>query len=296
MNLLEIQKKYQEENKRKQEEQANITEKNNNEIELEKLVDFRKGQPFSIYTDLEKEQMKQSIKENGIINPIIIRKIDEEKYEIISGHNRVKCCRELGLKKIPCIIKNCNDDEATLIMIDSNLCNREKILPVEKGYAYKRKNDILKNGVNLSDTNTLQLKFQNGTEDGKTQIYRFIRLTYLIKNLQEKVNKEQLSVNAGVEISYLSEEKQEIVNTVIEEKKIKLSVVQAQKIKMLKNNITYEIVINIIENKKVKIDKFTGKLEKRAIKIYKDKFKNNKEFTDLILELLENYFENKNSS
>lgn len=292
MNLLEMQKRYQEANKQTEKEEQTI-DKVKNEIEIEKLVDFRKGQPFSIYTDFEKEQMKESIKENGIINPIIIRVIENEKYEIISGHNRVKCCRELGIKTIPCIIKNCNDDEATLIMIDSNLCNREKVLPVEKGYAYKRKNDILKNNLELSSENELKDKSPMGIEDSKTQIHRYIRLTYLIKKLQEKINNDSLPIRVGVELSYLKQEQQEIVNTIIEEQQIKLTIVQAQKIRMLKNDLTYEIVLNIVENKKVKVEKFTGKLEKRAIKIYKNKFKNDKEFTDLILELLDNYFEVK---
>lgn len=292
MNLLEMQKRYQEANKQTEKEEQTI-DKVKNEIEIEKLVDFRKGQPFSIYTDFEKEQMKESIKENGIINPIIIRAIENEKYEIISGHNRVKCCRELGIKTIPCIIKNCNDDEATLIMIDSNLCNREKVLPVEKGYAYKRKNDILKNNLELSSENELKDKSPMGIEDSKTQIHRYIRLTYLIKKLQEKINNDSLPIRVGVELSYLKQEQQEIVNTIIEEQQIKLTIVQAQKIRMLKNDLTYEIVLNIVENKKVKVEKFTGKLEKRAIKIYKNKFKNDKEFTDLILELLDNYFEVK---
>ncbi len=292
MNLLEMQKRYQEANKQTEKEEQTI-DKVKNEIEIEKLVDFRKGQPFSIYTDFEKEQMKESIKENGIINPIIIRAIENEKYEIISGHNRVKCCRELGLKTIPCIIKNCNDDEATLIMIDSNLCNREKVLPVEKGYAYKRKNDILKNNLELSSENELKDKSPMEIEDSKTQIHRYIRLTYLIKKLQEKINNDSLPIRVGVELSYLKQEQQEIVNTIIEEQQIKLTIVQAQKIRILKNDLTYEIVLNIVENKKVKVEKFTGKLEKRAIKIYKNKFKNDKEFTDLILELLDNYFEVK---
>lgn len=292
MNLLEMQKRYQEANKQTEKEEQTI-DKVKNEIEIEKLVDFRKGQPFSIYTDFEKEQMKESIKENGIINPIIIRVIENEKYEIISGHNRVKCCRELGIKTIPCIIKNCNDDEATLIMIDSNLCNREKVLPVEKGYAYKRKNDILKNNLELSRENELKDKSPMGIEDSNTQIHRYIRLTYLIKKLQEKINNDSLPIRVGVELSYLKQEQQEIVNTIIEEQQIKLTIVQAQKIRMLKNDLTYEIVLNIVENKKVKVEKFTGKLEKRAIKIYKNKFKNDKEFTDLILELLDNYFEVK---
>ena len=188
-------------------------------IEINKLVAFRKRQPFSMYDENKKQEVLESIRENGVLVPIIIRKIDNDKYEIISGHNRVQCSKELGLSTIPAQIVDCDDNKATLIMIDTNLCNRDKISPVEKGYAYKLKMEILKNNPNISNINEYSDNSQFGTEDGKSQIYRYIRLTELIKALQEKVNNEILPFNAGVELSYLSEEEQEIVNQVIEDKK-----------------------------------------------------------------------------
>ena len=105
-----------------------------------------------------------------------------------------------------------------------------------------------------------------------------------------KVNEEIIPVRAGVEISYLNKEEQEIINSVLEDEQLKLTLVQAQKIRMKKNQITYEIILKILRNEKVKIEKFTGKIEKRAFKIYKDRFKNDKEFTDLIIDLLDKYF------
>lgn len=130
-------------------------EKNNNiiNIEINKLVAFRQGQPFSMYDEIKKKEVLESIRENGVLVPIIIRKIDLDKYEIISGHNRVKCCKELGLSTIPAQIVECDDTKATLIMIDTNLCNRDKIPPVEKGYAYKIKIEILKKDPNISSIN-----------------------------------------------------------------------------------------------------------------------------------------------
>ena len=259
-------------------------------IEINKLVAFRKRQPFSMYDENKKQEVLESIRENGVLVPIIIRKIDNDKYEIISGHNRVQCSKELGLSTIPAQIVDCDDNKATLIMIDTNLCNRDKIPPVEKGYAYKIKMEILKNNPNISNINEFNDNSQFGTEDGKTQIYRYIRLTELIKTLQEKVNNEIIPFNAGVELSFLSKQEQEIINQVIEDEQIKLSLVQAQKIRLKKNNITYELVLKILRNEKIKVEKFTGKLNKQVFKEFKDRFSSDKEFSNLVKKLLDDYF------
>ena len=207
----------------------------------------------------KKEEMKESIKENGILVPIIVRKIENDKYEIISGHNRVECAKELGFSTIPSQIVDCDDEKATLIMLDTNLNNREKILPVDKGYAYKQRNNIIKNRQNNSNMNEFYDNSTEWNEEGKSQIYNYIRLTELIKPLQEKVNIEQIPIKAGVEISYLNKEEQEIVNQVIEDEQIKITVAQAQKVRLNKNNISYETLLKIIKNEKVKVEKFTGK-------------------------------------
>lgn len=259
-------------------------------IELSKLVAFRKRQPFSMYDEIKKQEVLQSIKENGVLVPIIIRKIANDKYEIISGHNRVECSKELQLSTIPAQIVECDDDKASLIMLDTNLCNRDKIPPVEKGYAYKMKMEILKNNPNISNINEFNENSPEDNSESKTQIYRYIRLTELIKALQEKTNNEIISIKAGVELSYLSQEEQEIINQVIDDEQIKLSLVQAQKIRLKKNKITYESVLNLLKNKKEKSEKFTGKLNKQVFKEYKDKFNSDKEFSILIKKLLDDYF------
>lgn len=259
-------------------------------IELSKLVAFRKRQPFSMYDETKEQEVLESIKENGVLVPIIIRKIDSEKYEIISGHNRVNCSKKLGLSTIPAQIVECDDDKATLIMLDTNLCNRDKIPPVEKGYAYKMKMEILKSNPNISNINEFYDNSPEGNSEKKTQIYRYIRLTELIKILQEKTNNEIIPIKAGVELSYLSQEEQEIVNQVIEDEQIKLTLVQAQKIRLKKNNITYEVVLKILKNEKIKVEKFTGKLDRKIFKEYKDRFNSDKEFSILIKKLLDDYF------
>jgi len=259
-------------------------------IELSKLVAFRKRQPFSMYDDSKKQEMIESIKENGVLFPIIIRQISNDKFEIISGHNRVECSKELQLSTIPAQVVNCDDDKATLIMLDTNLCNRDKILPVEKGYAYKMKMEILKNNPNISNINEFMDNSTEWNSNQKSQIYNYIKLTELIKSLQEKTNLEVIPIKAGVELSFLSTKEQEIVNQVLEDEKVKLTLAQAQKIRLKKNDITYELVLKIVKNQKVKIEKFTGKLDKQVFKQYKDKFKSDKEFSILIKQLLDDYF------
>ena len=114
------------------------------ELQIDRLVPFKKQQPFSMYDDNKKQEVKESIEKFGVLTPIIVRQIDNEKYEIIAGHNRVECSKELGKESIPAKIMNIDDDDATLIMIDTNLCSRDKISPIEKGRAYKLKLEILK--------------------------------------------------------------------------------------------------------------------------------------------------------
>ena len=123
--------------------------------------------------------------------------------------------------------------------------------------------EILKNNPNITNINEYNENSPEENSESTAQIYRYIRLTELIKPIQEKVNNENLSIKAGVELSYLSQEEQEIVNQVIDDEKIKLNLAQAQKIRIKKNSITYEIVLKILKNQKVVEPKFTGKVDKK---------------------------------
>ena len=152
------------------------------------------------------------------------------------------------------------------------------------------KMEILKNNPNISNINEFIENSHNENNTSLAQIYRYIRLTELIKPLQDRVNFEQINLMAGVELSYLSKEEQEIVNQVIEDEQTKLSLVQAQKIRANKNNITYTELLKLLKNDKNKVDKFTGKLNKQVFKEYKDKFDSDKEFSILVKKLLDDYF------
>ena len=298
----------EEENKKEKKiEQLN----NDKEISLINvdLLDEFNNHIFSAISENKFEELKESISRVGVLSPIIVRK-KENRYEIISGHNRVKCCKEIGLKEIPAIIKDYDDDIAELVMIETNLAQRENILPVEKGLAYKIKLELLKkikkeNGIKASDTNDLQEcvplghiersieKLSNSSEDSVTQIKRLIRLTELNDGLKNKVNNDVIGVRAGYELSYIKPEEQILVNDYIDETNIKLSTLQAEKLREVYGTITKDNIEEIIKGKsKKKLDKFSGKLLMNVFKKYKDKFKNDKEFSELIDILLENYYKN----
>lgn len=278
------------------------------ELQIDRLVPFKKQQPFSMYDDNKKQEVKESIEKFGVLTPIIVRPIDNEKYEIIAGHNRVECSKELGKESIPAKIMNIDYDDATLIMIDTNLCSRDKISPIEKGRAYKLKLEILKKKTQeLLDSSNVDGdsliresqksvdKLTEETKESKSQIYRFISLTNLNADFQRLVEKEEMAISVGSEVSTLNEQEQEILYSVLDDKHKNLKLSEIQKIKNLEE-ITYNSVSDILENKKVKKASFTGKLNKKVAKKYKDKFNNDNDFTNLIDQLLEKYFEQEENT
>lgn len=278
------------------------------ELQIDRLVPFKKQQPFSMYDDNKKQEVKESIEKFGVLTPIIVRPIDNEKYEIIAGHNRVECSKELGKESIPAKIMNIDDDDATLIMIDTNLCSRDKISPIEKGRAYKLKLEILKKKTQelldssnvdgdslIRETQKSVDKLTEETKESKSQIYRFISLTNLNADFQRLVEKEEMAISVGSEVSTLNEQEQEILYSVLDDKHKNLKLSEIQKIKNLEE-ITYNSVSDILENKKVKKASFTGKLNKKVAKKYKDKFNNDNDFTNLIDQLLEKYFEQEENT
>ena len=303
------------ENQEKTEKNKNAKEQENKEeislIDVDLLDEFE-NHIFSAISKNKFEELKESISRAGVLAPIIVRKKANGRFEIISGHNRTRCCKELEIKQIPAIIKDYDNDMAELIMIETNLAQRENILPCEKGLAYKIRYELIKKMNNKkvqnnSDTNTLEEKvpvglegnsidkLANESEDSATQIKRFIRLTELNDNLKQKVNDEIIGVRAGVELSYIKPEEQVIVNDIIEEKNIKITTAQAERLREVYGTITKENVLDIIKgtDKKKKQDKFTGKINKKIYKKYKDKFANDNEFSELIDFLLENHYKSQ---
>lgn len=232
-------------------------------ININEIDDFN-NHPFKVEEGSELDDLVDSIKRNGLLIPIIVRKKEDNRYELLSGHRRKKVYEILGLKVIDAIIKNLNNDEATIYMVDSNMY-REKILPSEKAFAYKMKMEAIKHQGKTSCHNGTKLRsdeiLSQKSNDSARQIQRYIRLTYLIKELLDIVDntvklkdKHKLTIGLlpAVELSYLSKQEQQVVYSVITYQDVTPSHSQAIRIKKLsvKQMITFDEVEKILLEQK----------------------------------------------
>lgn len=239
-------------------EQTNPLVQNIKKISLS-LIDNFPNHPYHIIDDESMAELTESIRKNGLISPVIVRKKDGGKYELISGHRRKYACSVLGYEEIRCNIIAVTDDEATIIMVDSN-CQRQKLLPSEKAFAYKMKLDAMKRQGKRTDLTCVQnahkLKSRQilADQEGKSeyQIRRYIRLTYLIPELLEYVDAEKIKLLPATEISYLGEEAQRDLCDVIEVCMAFPSHGQARRLHRLyeSGELTYEKALQILEEEK----------------------------------------------
>ena len=187
-------------------------------IPLEDLHPF-KDHPFKIQSGEEMDKMIESIRKVGAITPALARPLEDGGFELISGHRRFAACQVLGLKTMPVIVREMTDDEAVIAMVDANL-QRETILPSEKAFAYRMKLEAIKHqGRNTSGQVVQKWSVQVvGDEAGESykQIQRYIRLTYLIPELLNKVDEGKIAYSPAVEISFLTEDEQKILLDAIE--------------------------------------------------------------------------------
>ena len=188
------------------------------EVNLKELHEF-KNHPFRVIDDEKMQELAESIKANGVLSPALVRKRSEGGYELISGHRRKRACEMAGLSKMPVIVKELSDDEATIIMVDANI-QREEILPSEKAFAFKMKMEAMSHqGVSNGKITADEIGADNGVSG--RQVKRYIRLTMLIPELLQLVDEKKLPFVVGVEISYLDEEFQEVIyKNLMEGKKV----------------------------------------------------------------------------
>ena len=201
-------------------------------INIDLLIPFE-NHPFKKRDGIENEELKDSVKENGLLEPIIVRSFSAGTYEIISGHRRVEVCKELGIQTVPAIFRDMTKDEAVIAMVDSNL-QREHLLPSEKAFAYKMKLEALKH---QGKTTSRQLvgKLESAdkiseSESGR-QVQRYIRLTHLIPELLQLVDEERIAFTPAVELSYLPENEQKILAEEIAYTDATPSLSQAQRLR-----------------------------------------------------------------
>jgi ParB family chromosome partitioning protein len=222
-------------------------------LPLHKLVPFSQH-PFKLYTGEKLAEMAESIKERGVVCPIIVRQQDDEHYEIIAGHNRAEAAKIAELEDIPAIIREVDDDTATLMMIESNLNQRENILPSERGQAYKLQKDTLnhrgKRGTSYQNDTRLETLDVMAENEGisRAHIARYIRLTSLIPDLSDMVDESKLNFTFGVDLSYLTPEHQQTVYELIQEKGYRLTAANVNKLKELEKSdgLNEEQIVEII--------------------------------------------------
>lgn len=186
------------------------------EIYVSDCVPFEDN-PFKVQDNLEMEMLIDSVKENGILIPIVVRPKDK-KYEILSGHRRIYACKMAGIEKVPAIVRELTRDEAVIFMVDANL-QREGLLPSEKGFAYKMKLEAMKHqgrtSAQLGQKLTSVQQIADNTTDSRTQIQRYIRLTNLEKPLLDMVDEGRIALTSAVELSYLlPEEQRDLMETI----------------------------------------------------------------------------------
>lgn len=242
------------------------------EIEPERLRDFT-GHPFHVDEDDEMNNLMESIKLYGILNPLIVRPRPEGVYEIISGHRRKYAARKLGYRKVPVIIRVLSDEEAVVMMVDANL-QRENLLPSEKAFAIKMKYEAIKrNNGRKNKSSQLDIRpkgvrsvhvLGEQTGDSPKQIQRYLKITELKPELLEMLDKRKLSFNPAYEIAFLTEDQQEKVVTAMKLVHSAPSLSQAQRIRQLgqEQALTIQKVREILsEIKKGEINRVTFKNE-----------------------------------
>ena len=234
-------------------------------IPLDKILDFP-NHPYKVENNDEMQLMIESVRDGGVRYPVIVRPIEDGRYEMICGHRRKFASQFLGLKEIPAIVRELTKDEATILMVDSNI-QREKVLPSEKAFAYKMKLESEKHQGKRTDLQQETTSCQVGTklrsdekvaensEDSARQVQRYIRLTELIKDMLELVDIGKVAFSPAVELSYLKEDEQYILLDCIN--KYDSTPSQAQAIHMKKlsqeGKLTAEKIEEMIESGEISV-------------------------------------------
>ena len=266
------------------------------QIPIGELFPF-KNHPFKVLDDESMQRTVESVKQYGVLSPLIARPRPKGGYEIISGHRRQHAAELAGLETLPVIVRQMDDDAAIILMVDSNL-QREHILPSERAFAYKMKLDAMKNQGTRSDLTSTQVvsKLRSneklGAENNQSRetVRRFIRLTNLIPELLDMVDNKTVSFNPAVELSYLSPEQQQEVIRAMDDTQNFPSVSQAKRIKKLAQDGTFttETIVAIMgEEKKSELDTVTIKND--TLRKYFPRSYTPKQMEDTIIKLLEQW-------
>jgi len=275
------------------------------EVGLSDLHPYQ-GHPFKVLDDDNMIETAESVRQFGILVPGLVRPLESGGYEIIAGHRRKRACEMAGLKTMPVIIRDIDDDEAVIILVDSNL-QRETILPSEKAFAYKMRMEALKRRAGRRTKNPAQVERNyDGKEsrdilaeqvgESRAQIQRYIRLTELLPEILLKVDNRVIAINPAVELSYLKQEEQLLLLEVIGLIEATPSLSQAQKLKKISqaNGLTFEIIESILSDVKKDTDRVVIKGDQ--LKKFFPKAYTPRQMEDIIIKLLEEWANTQNKN
>ncbi len=268
------------------------------DIDVRAIYPFE-NHPFKVVDDEKMDELVESIKLNGVITPVLLRPDDEGTYEMISGHRRLKAAKKAGLVKIPAVIKEMTDDEATIAMVDANV-QREEILPSERAFSYKMKMDALRHQGKSTDATLFreETKIHSGDVVGKSdgltrvQVYRYIRLCELIPKLLDMVDAKRLALAMAVEISYFNKDVQQWLYEFIKEN----GMIKQEQIMELRqyrddNNMTQDQLINLLISNRAQPNDRRRKitLSERKLSKFFPAYYSQTEIERVLLGLLQNW-------
>jgi ParB family chromosome partitioning protein len=274
------------------------------DIPLSEISDFP-NHPFKVKADEAMLEMADSVKQYGVLVPGLVRPKADGGYEMVAGHRRKKASELAGKENMPCIVRELDNDQATIIMVDSNL-QRESISPSEKAFAYKMKLEAMKRQAGRpSKENSTQvgqdLRGKYSVEilgeqvgESRNQIQRYIRLTELIPSMLEMVDEKQIAFNPAVELSYLAEKEQQDLYNTIQSEDCTPSLAQAQRMKKLSQDgrLSVDVIFSILtEDKPNQKEKFNIQWER--IERFFPKSFSEKQKEDLIVQLLEGWYKKR---
>ena len=273
------------------------------DISLSEISDFP-NHPFKVKADEAMLEMADSVKQYGVLVPGLVRPKVDGGYEMIAGHRRKKASELAGKETMPCIVREMDDDAATIIMVDSNL-QRESISPSEKAFAYKMKLEAMNRQGQRTDLTCSQLgnklDGKKSSEilaeqmgESKNQIFRHIRLTSLLPSILEMVDEKQIAFNPAVELSYLAENEQQDLYNTMQSEDCTPSLAQAQRMKKLSQDgrLSVDVIFSILtEEKPNQKEKFNIRRE-RIDRFFPSNF-TEKQKEDLIVQLLESWYKKR---
>ena len=268
-------------------------------LPIAKLHPFE-NHPFQVKDDDEMDQLVFSVLTQGLLTPIVVRETDTAEYEVISGHRRLRACQKAGIETVPALVYSMDRDAAIIALVDSNL-HREHLLPSEKAFAYKMKMEAMSHQGQRSDLTSLQVatKLDSASSIGKSQgesrdqVFRYIRLTYLIPEILQMVDEKKIALTPAVELSYLTESEQRDLLETMESEDCTPSLSQSQQLKKLSQSgvLNMDRILELMQQPKANQEEKL-RFDLKDIRHYFPKNYTTERIQKTILQLLEKFERN----